>query len=177
MSKSTAEHRAKAPNCLTFALLTISTSRYKELETGKTVANPSGEIVVKLLEEAGHKVAYRTIIPDDSSLIEKSLKKTVKMKDIDAVITCGGTGITQTDVTIETITPLLEKDLPGFGEIFRKLSYEDIGAAAVITRATAGLIQGKAIFCLPGSPQGVELALKCLIIPEAGHIVKHVREK
>ena len=177
MSKSTAEHRAKAPSHVTFALLTISTSRFKELEAGKPVDNPSGETVVKLLEEAGHRVAYSAIIPDNTDMIGKSLRIIVEIDDIDAVITCGGTGITKTDVTIETVAPLLEKDLPGFGEIFRKLSYESIGAAAVITRATAGLLKEKVIFCLPGSPQGVELALKNLIIPEVGHIVKHVREQ
>ncbi len=176
MSKSANEHRTNAPSHLAFALVTISTSRYRELKAGKPLDNPSGEMAVKLLEDAGHKVAYKTVVPDSADMIKENISNISEMSDINAVITCGGTGITETDITIETIKPLLEKDLPGFGEIFRKLSYDDIGAAAIITRAMAGLIKGKAVFCLPGSPQGVELALRKLIIPEASHIVRHARE-
>lgn len=176
MSKSAAEHKAKAPIRLRFALLTISTSRYEEVKAGKSPENPSGEILTKLLEEVGHKIVYSDLVTDDSNTIRRSLKKIVEMPEVEAVITFGGTGIAKTDVTIETITPLLDKELPGFGEIFRKLSYDDIGSAAIITRATAGLIAGKAVFCLPGSPQAVKLAVKKLIIPEVGHMVKHARD-
>lgn len=176
MSESTAEHRAKAPVHLNFALITISTSRYERIRAGKSVENPSGDRATRLLEAAGHKVIYYDIISDNAELIRKSLEKVIGMSSVDLVVTCGGTGITLTDVTIETVTPLLEKDLPGFGELFRKLSYEKIGSAAIITRATAGLVKGKAVFCLPGSPQAVEMALTSLIIPEAGHVVKHARE-
>lgn len=98
-------------------------------------------------------------------------------ESVDAVVASGGTGITQSDITIEAIRPLFEKELPGFGELLRKISYEKIGSPAVMTRATAGIVKGKAIFCIPGSPQAVETALKHLILPEVGHIVKHAREK
>jgi molybdenum cofactor biosynthesis protein B len=176
MSKSTAEHRAQAPTRLNFALLTISTSRYRERKAGQPVDDPSGEILTHLLEEAEYTVVYRDVIPDDEDHITRYLKRIVQMPTVNVLITCGGTGITTTDVTIETITPLLEKELPGFGEIFRKLSYEIIGSAAIITRATAGILNGRVVFCLPGSPQAVELALTRLIIPEVGHLTKHAQE-
>ena len=176
MSKSTAEHRAKAPSRINFALITVSTSRYSDFQSGRRVENPSGDMAVKLLVGAGYKVVYSDLVSDDADLIRKSLEKAVNMRSVNVVIMCGGTGVTKTDVTIETVAPLIEKDLPGFGEIFRKLSYESVGSAAIITRAAAGLIRGKVVFCLPGSPQAVEMALRSLIIPEAAHIVKHARE-
>ncbi len=176
MSKSADEHKAEAPTNLNFAVITISTSRYEKIQAGRSVENPSGDIAIKLLEGAGHKVVYYDIISDNADLIKKSLERVLGMSSIDAVVTCGGTGITRTDITVETVTPLLEKDLQGFGELFRKLSYEKIGSAAIITRATAGLIKGKVVFCIPGSPQAVEMALISLIIPEVGHIVRHTRE-
>ena len=176
MSESTYRHKAEAPSHLNFALITISTSRYKALKTGKSIKNPSGDIIINILQEAGNKVIYTDVVSDNGFLIRKSLKAALNLLNVDAIIMCGGTGITKTDITIETVSPLLEKYLPGFGEIFRKLSFENVGSAAIITRATAGVINGKAIFCLPGSPQAVELALKSLILPETGHIVKHARE-
>jgi molybdenum cofactor biosynthesis protein B len=95
---------------------------------------------------------------------------------VDAAIFCGGTGITSTDITIETVTPFLEKILHGFGEIFRRLSYDEIGSSAVLSRALAGVAKGKAVFCIPGSPNAVRLSLEKLILPETGHIVRHARE-
>ncbi|MCW4020201.1 MAG: molybdopterin-binding protein, partial [Candidatus Bathyarchaeota archaeon] len=103
--------------------------------------------------------------------------KALKSRKTDAVITSGGTGISPTDVTIEAVQPLLEKELHGFGELFRTISYKKIGSAAVLTRAIAGVAKGKIVFCLPGSPQSVSLALEELILTEAGHIMKHTREK
>jgi molybdenum cofactor biosynthesis protein B len=94
---------------------------------------------------------------------------------VEAVVSLGGTGITISDVTIETVRPMLDKELEGFGEAFRRLSYDQIGTAAILTRSTAGVIGGKAIFCLPGSPNAVETAIKALILPEIGHILAHAR--
>lgn len=176
MSESTIEHRAKAPTHLNFAILTISTSRYRRQREGKSVENPSANIIANLLERAGHKVVFRDIVPDEKDHIRKNLQKIVRMSKVDAVITCGGTGIARTDITIETVAPLLDKVLLGFGEIFRKLSFETIGSAAILTRAVAGIINGRAVFCLPGSPQAVETALTGLIIAEVGHILKHAKE-
>jgi molybdenum cofactor biosynthesis protein B len=116
------------------------------------------------------------MVPDEKFLIERSVIEALESRDVDAIISCGGTGISPKDVTIETIRPFLEKELHGFGEILRKISYEQIGSAAILTRAAAGVSKGKAVFCLPGSPQAVSLALERLILAEAGHIVKHARE-
>ena len=176
VSQSTAKHKAKAPIHLRFALLTISTSRYSAIKLGKRVENPSGDIIINLLCDAGHSVIYDAIIPDDENHIRRTLKRVVQMPTVDTIITSGGTGITRTDVTIETVTSLFTKKLPGFGEMFRQLSFETIGSAAVLTRATAGVMDGKVVFCLPGSPQAAKMALTQIIIPEAGHIVKHARE-
>jgi len=111
-------------------------------------------------------------------LIEKHVAKAIGSEGIDAIIVCGGTGISPKDVTIEAVRPLLIKTLPGFGELFRKLSFCEIGSAAVLTRALAGVADhGKAVFCIPGSPQAAKLALEKLILPEAGHILKHSREE
>ena len=176
MSKSVTDHKTTAPTRLKFAILTVSTSRYQRMRAGIKVENPSGEIIARLLEEDGHEIAYDEIISDDRRLIRETLERIVKMPEVESVITCGGTGITKTDITVETVDSMLDKEMPGFGELFRKLSYDEIGSAVIITRAEAGLINGKPIFCLPGSPQAVELALKKLILPEVGHIVKHARE-
>jgi molybdenum cofactor biosynthesis protein B len=176
MSQSTAEHKAKAPLHFRFALITISTSRNSAVKAGKPVENPSGDIIITLLREAGHSVLYDAIIPDDENQIRRTLKRVVSMPTIDIIITSGGTGITHTDVTVETAHSLFVKILPGFGELFRQLSFKAIGSATILTRATAGILEGKAVFCLPGAPQAAKMALTHIIIPEAGHIVKHARE-
>ncbi len=173
MSKTADEHKIGAPTSLNFTIITISTSRYEMLQKKEETEDISGDLIIDLLHEVGHSVINKEIVSDDKYAIKKSLQKAIRNKKGNAIITCGGTGITPTDITIETISPLLEKSLPGFGEIFRAISYDSIGSSAILTRATAGLIKGKAIFCLPGSPQAVETALKKLIIPEVGHIVKH----
>ena len=177
MSETAERHKAEAPRSLSFAVITCSTSRYKEFsETGR-LNDPSGDIIVKALRENGHRVTMRRIVSDEKTQIQRVLMRAVKSRKTDVIITSGGTGISPRDVTIEAVQPLLEKEIPGFGEIFRILSYEKIGSAAVLTRALAGVAKGKVIFCLPGSPQSVSLALEKLIIPEAGHLVKHAREE
>jgi molybdenum cofactor biosynthesis protein B len=106
-------------------------------------------------------------------LIREGVEKALKTDNVDAVITCGGTGISRTDVTIEAIGILLEKEIPGFGEMLRNLSHKKIGSAAILTRAIAGVSHGKAIFCLPGSPHAVSLGVNKLVLPEVGHILFH----
>ena len=177
MSEVTRRHREKAPTRLGFAVIVCSTSRYQKLMAGEKVEDKSGDLIAGLLEQHGHTVIFRRVIPDDESVIEKSLKEALRLQNVDAVILCGGTGISPTDVTIETVKPLLEKELHGFGEIFRWLSYQAIGSAAVMTRAVAGVVEGKAVFCIPGSPQAVRLCLEKLILPEVGHIVFHARAR
>jgi len=177
MSETAAKHKAEAPKSLKFAIIVCSSSRYKKLKSDGKVDDPSGDLITRLLKQNGQTVTSKVIVPDDSSLIEQHVKGALNSKEVDAIITCGGTGISPTDVTIETVQPLLEKEIHGFGEILRKISHEEIGSAAILTRAIAGVSKGKAIFCIPGSPQAVSLALERLILPEAGHIIKHAREK
>ena len=177
MSKAAAEHKAKAPTQIDFAVITISTSRFKKLREEGGFEDPSGDLIVHLLERSKCPVTYRKIVADDSTLIKGSVEEALERSEVEAVVTCGGTGVSPTDLTIETIKPMLEKELPGFGELLRKISFEQIGSPAILTRAMAGVIGGKAVFCIPGSPQAVETALKNLIIPEARHIIKHAREK
>jgi len=177
MSETAARHKAEAPKSLYFAVITCSTSRYKEFsETGR-LNDPSGDFIVKVLESKGHRVTLRRIVSDDKSQIQRIVLRALNSRKTDAIVTLGGTGISPKDVTIEAVQPLLDKEIPGFGELFRTISYEKIGSSAVLTRAIAGIAKGKVIFCLPGSPQSVSLALDELILPEAGHILKHAREK
>jgi len=175
MSKTSKAHKEEAPKLLGFAVIICSTSRYRDTKAGKHVADESGDLIVETLQTHGHIIVSRHLIPDDKVMIEKTVREMLKSPKVDAIITCGGTGINPFDVTIETVEPLLKKKLPGFGEIFRWLSYQEIGSAAVMTRAVAGVSEGKAVFCLPGSPQAVKLCLEKLILPEAGHIILHAR--
>jgi len=177
MSETARKHKAEAPTSLNFAVIVCSSSRYQALQLMKRVDDPSGDLIAETLQQHGHTVVFRKIVPDDKPTIEQNVKEALKLKTVDAVITCGGTGISSTDVTIEAVEPMLEKELPGFGEIFRRLSLEEIGSAALLSRAVAGVASGKAVFCVPGSPQAVRLCLERLILPEAGHILKHVRER
>jgi molybdenum cofactor biosynthesis protein B len=143
---------------------------------GERVEDVSGDLIKDSLEKAGHAVAFKRIISDDKAQIEKGVKQVLKSANLDAAVFCGGTGIAPSDVTIETVLPLMEKTLPGFGEIFRRLSFDEIGSAAVLSRAVAGVAKGKAFFCIPGSPDAVRICFEKLILPEAPHIVKHARE-
>jgi len=176
VSKSTKKHKTEAPKKLKFAIFICSTSRYQELKKGRRVKDASGDLIESLLRNAGHKASFRKIILDDKASIEEGMQHALNFADVDAVIFCGGTGIATADVTIETVLPFLEKTLPGFGEIFRHLSYDKIGSAAVLSRAIAGVARGKAFFCIPGSTDAVRLCFEKLILTEAAHIVTHARE-
>ena len=178
MSETSRRHKAEAPTSIGFAVVVCSSSRYQNLKERKPVNDPSGDLIVETLQKAGHTVVLRKLVPDDAVLIGKIVGRALGSEKVDAIIVCGGTGISPKDVTIEAVRPMLVKTLPGFGELFRKLSFDEIGSAAVLTRALAGVAdQGKAVFCIPGSPQAVRLVLEKLILPEVGHILKHAREK
>jgi molybdenum cofactor biosynthesis protein B len=177
MSETSRRHKAEAPTRVGFAVIVCSSSRYQNLKARKPVDDPSGDLIAKTLQKAGHTVVIREIVPDDKVLIGKYVSRALGSEKVDAIILCGGTGISPRDVTIEAVRPMLVKTLPGFGELFRKLSFDEVGSAAVLTRALAGVAdQGKAVFCIPGSPQAVRLVLEKLILPEVGHILKHARE-
>ena len=177
MSESSKAHKSKAPKTLNFGVYICSTSRFNKIESGeKEVSDVGGDILVELIEKAGQKVLFKKIIADDETMIQDAVMFVMGLPAMDVAIFSGGTGITPTDITIETVSPFFEKTLPGFGEFFRRISFEHVGSAAVLSRALAGIVKGKAVFCIPGSPDAVKTALEMLILPEAPHIVKHARE-
>jgi len=162
---SQAEHKAKAPASVRCFVITVSDTRTDANDT-------SGDTIVSLLQAAGHAVAGRTIVKDDPELVRGMIERQLAHPDVHAIITTGGTGITSRDSTYEAIDTLLQKRLDGFGELFRMLSYEEIGSAAMMSRATAGLVAGRIIVSLPGSEAAVRLAMERLLIPELGHLVQ-----
>jgi molybdenum cofactor biosynthesis protein B len=162
---SQAEHKAHAPASVRCFVLTVSDTRTEDTDT-------SGRAIADLLIAAGHHVAGRTIVKDDPDLVRGTIERQLAAPDLDAIITTGGTGITSRDSTYEAVSGLLQKRLDGFGELFRMLSYEQIGAAAIMSRACAGLAAGRIVVCLPGSEAAVRLAMEKLVIPELGHLVQ-----
>ena len=161
------DHRATSPASVSCHVLTISDTR--------TAANDtSGNAIVELLTAGGHRVAGRDIVRDDPAAIRQALSAQLADSAAPVIITTGGTGITSRDSTYEVVVNLLEKRLDGFGELFRVLSYQEIGAAAMMSRACAGTAQGKLILSLPGSENAVRLAMTKLILPELGHLVREL---
>ena len=178
MSESSNRHKTEAPKKLNFLVIVSSSSRYEKFKARQQFTDVSGDLIVELIKDAGHSVVSKEILPDDRVMLGKQVGNAISSENVDAIIVCGGTGVSLTDVTIETLRPLMVKTLPGFGEIFRKLSYDEIGSAAIMTRALAGVTDhGKVVFCIPGSSQAVKLVMTKLILPETGHILKHTREK
>jgi len=161
-------HRAYAPDKLACALLTVSDSR-------TTADDRSGDLMQEQLEVAGHRIVDRALVPDEPGQIRLWVLARIARVDVDAILVSGGTGVAPRDRTVETIEPLLSKVLPGFGELFRMLSFEEIGAAAMLSRAIAGTADRTAIFALPGSSAAVRLALERLILPELPHLVGQLR--
>lgn len=168
MSESVHRHRESAPDLVRVAVLTISDTRTPETDTG-------GDTVEELMRDAGHEVVKRGIVRDEPSRIRTELVDVLARPDVDAVVTTGGTGISARDTTYEVVEGMLEKKLDGFGEIFRMLSYEEIGAAAMLSRAVAGVVTTasgpKFLACLPGSTNAVHLAMEKLLVPEMPHVV------
>ena len=158
------EHKHGAPASVTCAVLVASDTRTAQ-------SDRSGPIVRRLLEQAGHKVAAHRIVPDDPEHIRFSVRTWAGDTTIDVVIVSGGTGLAPRDNTYEAVSQLFTVKIDGFGELFRMLSYEAIGSAAMLSRAVAGLIGTTVLFALPGSPAACELALEKLVIPELPHAV------
>jgi molybdenum cofactor biosynthesis protein B len=161
------EHRAAAPRSVACAVLTIS-------DTRDFTSDASGRAIVDLLRQSGHDVLDRQLTTDEPADVADAVRSFLARDDVRAIITTGGTGIARRDSTYETLATMFERTLPGFGELFRTLSYAEIGAAAMLTRATAGVVDQRAIFLLPGSEQAVRLAMTKLILPELGHIVREL---
>src|SRR3954451_12096607 len=163
------EHRAGAPTALSLAVLTVSDTRTRETDT-------SGALVVEPAEAAGHRVAERAIVPDEPDRMRPLLLGYRDRADLDAVLVTGGTGISPRDRTYETVSALLSKPLPGYGELFRMLSYAEIGPAALLSRAVGGLIGRMVLLVMPGSRAAVDLAMNRIILPELPHLVREARK-
>jgi molybdopterin adenylyltransferase len=168
LADSVAEHREKSDLHAGVAVITLSTSR--SLDTDK-----SGDVLQELLEAKGHQVLIRKVIPDNRNVLRATLREIIRDKKIHAIITTGGTGLAPLDITIETVQGMLDKVLPGFNALFMLLSYPQVKSAAMLSRALAGTLKGKIIFCLPGSPRACKLAMESLILPELGHILMLLR--
>lgn len=147
------------PKRLRFQLVTVSTSKYRRRSRNEAVDDESGDVAENALKRSGHDIAGRSLVSDDPSMLRSSLEEFLSGPD-DAILFVGGTGVSPDDVTIETMRPYIQKELEGFGELFRMLSYEKIGAPAILTRSMAGIAGGRLIVCLPGSPDGVKTALE-----------------
>jgi molybdenum cofactor biosynthesis protein B len=171
MSKVSKLHKESSPMSAGVFVLTCSTSKFKQLEHNEQPDDESGDIIERLSTNAGHRICGRRLISDSKPMIRGALRTVLRSRPVDVLIVTGGTGLSTTDVTFESISPMLDKDLPGFGEIFRRISYDRIGSAAMMSRAFAGIVGRKAVFCLPGSPDGVKTAMENLILPELGHII------
>ena len=169
MSESVHKHKESAPETVRVAILTISDTRTPETDTG-------GDVAKELLEGAGQEVVERRIVRDEVSGIRDNLIDLLARSDVDAVVTTGGTGISARDTTYEVVERMVEKRLDGFGEIFRMLSYEEIGSAAIMSRALAGSVGTKFVASLPGSRNAVRLAVEKLLVPELSHVVFELRK-
>ena len=158
------EHKHEAPKSVGCAVLIISDSRTEQTDE-------SGKLLKEKLSQNGHRVLAYSILQNDSEAIRKKVSELLGQDGLQVIITSGGTGVSHRDVTVETISPILEKKLEGFGELFRSLSYQEIGAASIMSRAIAGVVGGKVIICIPGSLGAVKLAVERIILSEIGHMV------
>jgi len=159
------EHKAQAPRSVRCFIVTVSDTRTEATDT-------SGRAIADLLTAAGHVVAGRAIVKDDAEMVRGTLERQLAVADVQAIITTGGTGVTARDSTYEVVSSLLQKRLDGFGELFRMLSFQQIGPAAMMSRACAGIVAGHVVVSLPGSEAAVRLALERLLIPELAHLVQ-----
>ena len=167
MSDSVAQHKADGPASITCAVITVSDTRTTETDKG-------GALVCELLDSAGHRVVHREIIKDEPAPMRALIKSW--QDDVQAILLTGGTGITARDQTFETVEGLFTKPLPGYGELFRMLSYQEIGAAAMLSRTTGGLVGKTVVLTMPGSTAAVRLAMEKVILPELNHLVQQANK-
>jgi molybdenum cofactor biosynthesis protein B len=168
LKNTVAEHRKKSDIRTKIALITLSSSRSADNDQ-------SGDLIQTALEQAGHTIAVRKLISDNRTVLRATLRELVRQKDVEVIITNGGTGISPSDITIETVRGMLDKELPGFNSLFMLLSYPQAKSAAMLSRAMAGTLKGKIVFCLPGGPRACRLATEELILPELGHMMMLLR--
>jgi molybdenum cofactor biosynthesis protein B len=165
-SASTQEHRRNAAKLITAAVMTVSDTRTVENDEG-------GKLIADLLERAGHRVAERVIVPDEAFQIITHAKRLLKVQGVECLLITGGTGLAARDQTTDAIEGLYDAVIPGYGELFRMLSFQEIGPAAMLSRASAGRRGTQVLITMPGSPAGVRLAMERLIVPELPHLVMH----
>ena len=161
---SVEDHKNKAPKSVNLAIITVSDTRTEADDS-------SGMAIADIMARAGHIIVRRAIVKDEIEEIQKALRELIEDNGVQAVVMNGGTGIARRDVTLEAVTPFVEKSIPGFGELFRALSFNQVGSAAMMSRASAFVTERKIVFCLPGSEKAVRLAAEKLIAPELGHMV------
>ncbi|MFC2022067.1 molybdenum cofactor biosynthesis protein B [Chloroflexota bacterium] len=159
------EHKQSAPASVNCAVLTISDSRTERNDE-------SGKLIRQKLSQSGHKVMSYAILKNEADSVRQKIEELLRQEKLQVIITSGGTGVSHRDITVETIYPILEKKLDGFGELFRFLSHQEIGTASIMSRAIAGAVGGKVILCIPGSPGAANLAMDKIILPEIGHMVR-----
>ncbi len=159
------EHKHKSPKSVSCAVLSISDTRTEQ-------DDESGRLLRQKLSENGHRVISHCILKNEPDSIEKKIHQLLKEEELQVIIATGGTGVSRRDITIEIIYPILEKKLDGFGELFRFLTYSEIGTGSIMSRAIAGVARGKVILCLPGSPDAINVAMDKIILPEIGHLVR-----
>jgi molybdenum cofactor biosynthesis protein B len=161
------EHKANAPRSIGCMVITCSDTRTPETDT-------SGQLIQKLLKEQGHTIVAYHLVKDEPAQIKARIAEGTGNDRVQAIMINGGTGISRRDSTFEAVDGMLEKRLDGFGEVFRYLTYQDIGSPAIMSRATAGIVNGRILFSTPGSENAVRLAMEKLILPELGHLVKEL---
>jgi len=157
------DHHHHDVETLGAGIVTVSSSRTLD-------DDPAGDAIAAAFVDDGHEVTTRELVPDDHDRVQATLRNVARRGDVDVVVSTGGTGVTPDDVTVEAARPLFGKTLPGFGELFRRLSYDEIGTRIVGTRAVAGIVAGTPLFCLPGSENAARLGAEKVIVPEAGHL-------
>jgi molybdenum cofactor biosynthesis protein B len=165
---SVEEHRRHSLSSLGFAVLTVSDSR-------SAADDRSGDAIRAAVAAAGHRLVASDLVRDEAPAIRRAVRSFLKDAAVDVVVVTGGTGFSPRDVTVEAVAPLWEKPIEGFGELFRMLSWEQVGAAALLSRAAAGMAGERAIFLLPGSPKAVMLGMEKLILPESGHLISQAK--
>jgi molybdopterin adenylyltransferase len=165
----TAKHKASAPKKVNIGILSVSSTR-------SLAEDESGRWIGKRAKKEGHGIVIHRMVPDDAEVIAQTIHEMINGGDAQVILVTGGTGISSKDVTIEAVRPFFTKELTAFGALFAQLSFEAIDSAALLSRATAGLIGNTVVFCIPGSLRACKLACKVLIFPELGHLVKHVQE-
>ena len=168
--KSYEIHRKSPLKEIKISIITVSTSRYLKSKSKKNIKDISGETISNLVNKSDYEIVSKKIVDDNIEMIRLETLRSIYDENADVVIISGGTGISIRDVTIESIKPLFDKELDGFGDIFRNISFEKIGPPAHLSRSIAGIINKHLVYCLPGSPQAVETALE-IILPEIPHAI------